>query len=229
MSVADQSPDTGQREDTFRSESEASALGIEEDRWHRSWSGTDSTPGQNTERVTEDSAEGSMEEVGRGQCTDACRGELAEHHEHSMHSVDDFGESHPEGDGTVRPAHAAHAAHVESCGALCSHVNRMDVHGEQEEARWHACASPQSAAMSKDCRGTDLPHHACAYTARHANAAGNQRAVYVGEPMWGALLGCSGHVTAAAQESLKEIQEVHQSDGLMHFEGCWPHPVLTKV
>lgn len=43
------------------------------------------------------------------------------------------------------------------------------------------------------------------------------------------LLGASGHLTAAAQQAMREVEEVHQRDALMQYEACAPHPDLTQV
>lgn len=43
------------------------------------------------------------------------------------------------------------------------------------------------------------------------------------------LLGSSGHMTAAVQLVMREIEEVHQSDTLMQYEACFPYPELTQV
>lgn len=43
------------------------------------------------------------------------------------------------------------------------------------------------------------------------------------------LLGSSGQMTTAVQLAMREVEEVHQRDALMQYEGCLPHPDLTQV
>lgn len=43
------------------------------------------------------------------------------------------------------------------------------------------------------------------------------------------LLGSSGDMTAAVQRAMMVVEEVHQRDALMQYEGCFPHPDLTRV
>ena len=182
-----------------------------------------------------------MEIAGGGDGADSCSAELAEHaeyprhvvdertgewlrHELPMHGIEECCESIPEAWGEGSPAHEVHS---DSRRAHCLRVDVTDTNDDHKRS---------AGAMLKHQRATEHLHptgHLHRSRTRHqggAEVGSIQGAVWDGDTLWGeGLLGCSGCVTAAAQRVLREVEDLHQSDALMHHEVCWPHPELTDV
>ena len=170
-----------------------------------------------------------------GDGADDCISELAEHAEDPCHAVDEHArgllrhelpvygmeeccECTREGGGEGRPVHEAHS---DSGRARCLPVDDTGTHKDHERP---------SAAMPSHRHTTEHLHHVRPRHQRRAEVGSVQGAVCDGDTLWGEdLLGRSGCVTAAVQWALHEVEELHQSDALMHSEGCWPHPDLTHV
>ena len=187
------------------------------------------------EENTEDSAEDSVEYAGEGDGVHACDAELLKQAEYQCHAVDKCAggilrhelpvhgmaescESTPEGRGKEVSAHEAHS---DPRGIHCLPVDDTDANEDQ--------ARP-AVAMPKQQRTTEYLHHARPCQQVGVEVGSIQGAVCHGDTLWGeGLLGCSGHVSAAVQRALREVEELHQSDALMHYEVCWPHPDLTEV
>ena len=173
--------------------------------------------------------------AGGEDCADACNAELAEHAEHPCDSIDnraggfirhelsmpgmeECSESIAEGGVGESPAHEVH---IDSRRSHCLRVDDTHTHEGHEQ--------PAAAMPTNQC-ATEHLHDARTYHQGRVEVGSIQRATRADDTRWGErLLGCSGRVTAAAQRALQEVEELHQSDALMHYEVCWPHPELTDV
>ena len=206
------------------------------------WRSITITTGKGTEQSKEYRGEGcvevSVEAPGAGGRAVAWEGELVQHlrhgtaeegarrfvqHEPPMHGMEQVCESNPDGmEGTC----SAQASHSDAWNPRCLHGDHADATPDEEGGRGHAYVVRKPVAIPKERNSEQqLTQHAVPATA----GRGQQAAHDGGLPCGGDLLGCSAHVTAAVQRVLREVEDLHKSDALMHFETCWPHTDLTEV